>query len=100
MVYTAISFFIITVLFLIIGSINPAWVFFWQKKPERVWVVGIAAVMLMGTLTLYGEGLRRKQENQEAAATPTNPPKEASKSQNKDLPTPGTDLTETVKPTK
>ena len=54
-------------LFLIIGMINPAWVF-GSEKPDRLWVSIIAVLLFMGLMTLQGMYYGPKNKRQ---ASPT-----------------------------
>ncbi len=42
-----------SILFLLIGMINPSWVF-GTAKLDRLWVMAVAAVLFMGFMTLQG----------------------------------------------
>ena len=64
---TAFTLIICTVLFLIAGLINPSWALFWMYKPGRIQVIIITAFLLMGSLTLYGEAVKKKIENDESS---------------------------------
>ncbi|MGR9071494.1 MAG: hypothetical protein ACU833_00355 [Gammaproteobacteria bacterium] len=67
MISVAITLMIFTLLFLIIGLIKPKWIFWWSKNPERFWIIVISVVMIMVTVTLFGEGVKRKHEADQAA---------------------------------
>lgn len=59
-----------TILFFIIGMYKPQWPLFFLKKPNRFIIVVITTILVMITLTLYGEGNRRAKLEQ-AAKLPT-----------------------------
>ncbi|MGR9099536.1 MAG: hypothetical protein ACU826_03125 [Gammaproteobacteria bacterium] len=67
MISVAITLLIFTLLFLIIGLIKPKWIFWWSKNPDRFWIIVISVVMIMVTVTLFGEGVKRKHEADQAA---------------------------------
>ncbi len=48
-----------TLLLFIVGMINPKWVLFFMKKPDRFLILAIATVLFMVAATLYGEGNRQ-----------------------------------------
>ncbi len=50
----------LTLLFLIIGMIKPAWALFFVKKPDRFMILIISTVLFMVSATLFGEGNRQK----------------------------------------
>ena len=53
-----------TILFFIIGMYKPQWPLFFLKKPDRFMIVVITTILVMITLTLYGEGNRRDKLEQ------------------------------------
>jgi hypothetical protein len=55
-----------TILFFIIGMYKPQWPLFFLKKPDRFLIVVITTILVMITLTLYGEGTRRAKLEQAA----------------------------------
>jgi len=59
MVNYAFDLAIWTVLFFITGMYKPQWPLFFMKKPERFSILIITMILVMITLTLYGEGNRR-----------------------------------------
>ena len=59
MVNYAFDLAIWTVLFFITGMYKPQWPLFFMKKPERFLILIITMILVMITLTLYGEGNRR-----------------------------------------
>ena len=53
-----------TLLLFIVGMINPKWILFFIKKPDRFLILVISTVLFMISATLYGEGNRQaKLEN-------------------------------------
>ena len=57
-----------TILFFVIGMIKPKWPLFFMKKPDRFMILTISTVLLMITVTLWGEGNRREKKALEAAS--------------------------------
>lgn len=45
--------------------IKPQWALFFLDKPDRMIVLGITTVLVMATVTMYGEGHRRSSLAQE-----------------------------------
>lgn len=70
MLHAAFTWMIFTALFLVVGLINPKWVLFWMKKPDRIWVGAITLFMVMGSVTLFGEANKRIREAQHSGAAP------------------------------
>ena len=56
-----------TLVFFIVGMIKPQWPLFFLKKPDRFLILIISTVLFMVTFTLFGEGNRRKAEEEKAA---------------------------------
>lgn len=56
-----------TLLFFIVGMINPKWPLFFLKKPDRFLILIISTVLFMVSATLFGEGNRRKAQEEQAA---------------------------------
>jgi hypothetical protein len=56
-----------TLLFFIVGMIKPKWPLFFLKKPDRFLILVISTVLFMISATLYGEGNRRKVEEEKTA---------------------------------
>ncbi len=54
-----------SVLFLVVGLINPIWVFGFQKA-DRFWVMTVFAVLFMGFMTLLGPYLKASREQNQA----------------------------------
>ena len=75
MITAAINIFIYTTFFLIIGLFKPNWALFFIKKANRFMVIIISAVLFMVAATLFGEGNREKQlEQQEIISSVTTAP--------------------------
>ncbi len=62
MLTVAISFLSLTLVYFLLGMYRPRWVLFGMKDPGRIWVIVVTALALMAGMTLYGEGLKQKQE--------------------------------------
>lgn len=62
MVFYAINLGIFTILFFIIGMIKPKWPLFFIKEPTRFAILMITPILIMITVTMYGEGLKREKE--------------------------------------
>lgn len=60
----AINLGIFTLLFFIIGMIKPRWVLFFIKEPTRFPILMITPILIMITVTLYGEGVKQAKEEQ------------------------------------
>lgn len=67
MVYAAINLAVLTVLFFIIGMIKPQWPLFFMKEPTRFLILIITTLLVMTTVTLFGEGHRRNTLAEELA---------------------------------
>ena len=50
-----------TVVFFIIGMIRPRWPLFFMKKPDRFLIFVITVILGMISVTLWGEGHKRKE---------------------------------------
>ena len=50
---------LLTLLFFIVGMINPKWALFFLKKPDRFSILIISTVFFMIAATLFGEGNRQ-----------------------------------------
>lgn len=70
MVTAAFDLALWTVLFFIVGMIKPKWPLFFLKKPDRFVVVVVTTVLVMITLTLWGEGNRREKAELDAKNAP------------------------------
>ncbi|MGZ8190439.1 MAG: hypothetical protein ACXWTS_04320 [Methylococcaceae bacterium] len=65
MIPAALNLGILTVLFFVIGMIKPQWALFFMKQPNRFIIAAITTVLVMISVTMYGEGHRRAQLAQE-----------------------------------
>lgn len=67
-----------SILFLVTGLINPAWVF-GTSRLDRLWVMAVAAVLFMGFMTLqgmyYGPKAKRAHPLPSETQTPSSQPK-------------------------
>ena len=68
MVTAAINIFIYTVIFFLIGMFKPNWVLFFMKKPNRVMVMMLSAVLFMVAATLFGEGTRKNKLDEDSVS--------------------------------
>jgi len=59
-----------TVLFFIIGMIKPKWILFFLKEPTRFMILMITPILIMITVTLYGEGIKREKEEKALKESP------------------------------
>jgi hypothetical protein len=59
-----------TIIFFIVGMIKPKWPLFFLKSPDRFLVAIITTVLVMVTMTLFGEGARRDKLAKEALTAP------------------------------
>lgn len=66
MVTAAIHIGIYTIAFFLIGMYKPQWPLFFMKQPSRIIILLVTMLSLMGSITLYGEGLRQQKMNSEA----------------------------------
>lgn len=55
-----------TLIFFVVGMINPKWPLFFMKKPDRFLILIISTVLFMVSATLFGEGNRRKALEEQA----------------------------------
>jgi len=62
MTYLAINLGILTIAFFVSGMIKPRWPLFFMKAPSRFNIATITTIMIMVTMTLFGEGHRRNEE--------------------------------------
>ncbi len=75
MISAAIHLSFYVTLFLIVGLIKPNWALFFMKTPNRFMVVVFTVILFMIIATIYGEGIRRKEvEQQESISSPTTAP--------------------------
>ncbi|NOT10974.1 MAG: hypothetical protein HOP23_03920 [Methylococcaceae bacterium] len=65
MILAAINLGLVTILFFLIGMIKPQWALFFLDKPNRMIVLSITVVLVMVSVTMYGEGHRRSTLAQE-----------------------------------
>ena len=61
---------IFTVLFFVLGMIKPKWPLFFLKQPTRFIILVVTPILVMITITLYGEGLKREKEEKILKETP------------------------------
>ncbi len=67
MTYLAINLGILTIAFFVSGMIKPRWPLFFMKAPSRFNIATVTTVMIMITMTLFGEGLEAKKLEKIAA---------------------------------
>lgn len=70
MVFYSINLAIFTILFFVIGMIKPKWVLFFIKEPTRFAILMITPILIMITVTMYGEGLKREKEEKALSEAP------------------------------
>jgi hypothetical protein len=70
MVFYSFHLAIFTIIFFVLGMIKPKWPLFFLKEPTRFMVLMITPILIMITVTLYGEGLKREQEEKALQETP------------------------------
>jgi len=68
MVTAAINILIYTVIFFLIGMFKPNWALFFMKKPNRVMVMMLSAVLFMVAATLFGEGTRKNKLDEDSVS--------------------------------
>jgi hypothetical protein len=51
-----------TVIFFVLGMIKPKWPLFFLKEPTRFMILMITPILIMITVTLFGEGTKREKE--------------------------------------
>src|ERR1035437_323502 len=66
LINAAIDTGLLTLLFFIVGMINPKWALFFLKKPVRFIILIISTVLFMISATLFGEGNRQKAAEEKA----------------------------------
>jgi hypothetical protein len=59
-----------TILFFVIGMIKPKWALFFLKEPSRFMILMITPILIMITVTLYGEGIKREKEEKALKESP------------------------------
>jgi len=77
-----------TLIFFVVGMIKPKWPLFFLKEPTRFMIAMITPVLIMITVTLYGEGLKREKE---AKALKESPAKIVTPAAPAPVPTPAPD---------
>jgi hypothetical protein len=70
MVFYSFHLAIFTIIFFVLGMIKPKWPLFFLKEPTRFMILMITPILIMITVTLYGEGLKREQEEKALQETP------------------------------
>lgn len=66
MVTAAINILIYTAIFFLIGMFKPNWALFFMKKPDRVMVIMLSAVLFMVGATLFGQGTRKNKLDEDS----------------------------------
>lgn len=74
MITSAIHIGIYTIAFFLIGMYKPQWPLFFIKQPNRITILLITMLSLMGSITLYGEGLRQQKINSESISKQADTP--------------------------
>ena len=72
MITAAINIFIYTTIFLFIGMFKPNLALFFMKKANRFMVIIISVVFFMIAATLFGEGNRGKQLEEQKSISSVN----------------------------
>ena len=70
MILAAINLALVTILFFLIGMVKPKWALFFLDKPDRMMITAITAVLVMVSVTMYGEGHRRSTLAKETHTAP------------------------------
>lgn len=73
MLLFGINLMILTALFFIAGMIKPKWPLFFLDRPTRFMILVITTILVMISITMYGEGLKERKEQRELAAKPSAP---------------------------
>jgi len=68
MLLFALNLMIVTALFFVAGMIKPKWPLFFLEKPSRFLISAITLVLVMISVTMYGEALKRQREERELTA--------------------------------
>ncbi|NOQ35693.1 MAG: hypothetical protein GQ569_07325 [Methylococcaceae bacterium] len=68
MIHAAINVLLLSVLLLAVGLWRPKYILFWMDEPSRFAIIMIFSVMLISGFTLFGEGSRQKQLEDELVA--------------------------------
>ncbi|MGR8952071.1 MAG: hypothetical protein ACU83V_06630 [Gammaproteobacteria bacterium] len=50
--------------------IKPKWMLFFLKEPTRFMILMITPILIMITVTMYGEGVKREKEEKALKETP------------------------------
>jgi len=66
MIHAAINILILSALLLIVGLWKPKILLFWMDEPKRFPIIVIFLLLVMVGATLFGEGSRQKQLEQDA----------------------------------
>ncbi len=59
-----------TVLFFALGMIKPKWPLFFLKEPSRFMILMITPILIMITVTMYGEGIKREKAEKALLESP------------------------------
>ncbi|EIC28698.1 hypothetical protein [Methylomicrobium album] len=70
MVFYSFNLAAFTLFFFVLGMIKPKWPLFFLKEPTRFMILMITPILIMITVTLYGEGLKREREEKALQETP------------------------------
>jgi VIT1/CCC1 family predicted Fe2+/Mn2+ transporter len=62
MVYLSINLGVLTFIFFVLGMIKPRWPLFFMKEPTRFNIATVTTILIMISVTLFGEGHRRNEE--------------------------------------
>ncbi len=65
MIHAAINILILSALLLIVGLWKPKLLLFWMDEPKRFPIIVMFLLLVMVGMTLFGEGSRQKQLEQE-----------------------------------
>lgn len=71
MITLSISLISLSLVYFALGMYKPEWVLFGIKKPNRLRVIVVTLFFMMLGMTMFGEGIKRKQQTQEATSTET-----------------------------
>ncbi len=61
MIFAGINILLLSAFLLVIGLWKPKWILFWIDKPTRYAIVMMVSVLVMISITLFGEGSRQKK---------------------------------------
>jgi hypothetical protein len=70
MIFYSFHLAIFTIIFFVLGMIKPKWPLFFLKEPTRFMILMITPILIMITVTMYGEGLKREREEKALQETP------------------------------